>query len=176
MAGFKTPEVEETVGCNLIPMIDIMFLLLLFFMLGADMSQRELENVTLPKADQVREDSKTREKFGRTTVNIQLRDQSLEPEKLPIEYLQDEKNWVPVIRGRPYPDWANLKMQLEEEGKTDLEEEVDPIAKKRLSGRFVQVRADKHAPFVMIQRVIEVAGQAGLYKVEAAASKPDPSQ
>ena len=43
MSRFKTADVEESVGCNLIPMIDIMFLLLLFFMLGADMSQRDLE-------------------------------------------------------------------------------------------------------------------------------------
>src|SRR5437870_8595879 len=56
---------------NLVPMIDIMFLLLLFFMLGADMSQRELEEVELPKADQVKDD--TKEQNGgskRTNVNI----------------------------------------------------------------------------------------------------------
>ena len=52
MGGFKVPETEESVGCNLIPMIDIMFLMLLFFMLGADMTQRELADVKLPKADQ----------------------------------------------------------------------------------------------------------------------------
>ena len=38
----KSKEAQHT-NPNLIPMIDIMFLLLLFFMLGADMGQRELE-------------------------------------------------------------------------------------------------------------------------------------
>src|SRR5258705_13787491 len=72
MSKFKGPDVEESVACNLIPMIDIMFLLLLFFMLGADMSQRELEDVILAKADQVKQESKLKaeNEGGRTTVNI----------------------------------------------------------------------------------------------------------
>jgi hypothetical protein len=68
---FKGPDAEENVACNLIPMIDIMFLLLLF-MLGADMSARELEEVVLPKADQVADESKIKQEGegARTTVNI----------------------------------------------------------------------------------------------------------
>jgi biopolymer transport protein ExbD len=172
MGGFKVPKTEENVGCNLIPMIDIMFLLLLFFMLGADMSQRELEHVSLPRADQIKEDSKTRDKYGRTTVNIHLRDEEAESAKLSAEYLQDPENWVVVVRGKPF-DWASLKTQLEEEGKEDLEDQIDPVAKKRLSGRSVQIRADRMAPYGLIQKVIEVSGQAGLYKVEVAAARPE---
>ena len=56
MTRFRGPEVQEEIPCNLIPMIDIMFLLLLFFMLGADMGQRELEDVILPKALNVKEE------------------------------------------------------------------------------------------------------------------------
>ena len=43
------PSVKEDVTCNLIPMVDIMFLLLLFFILGADMSQREQADLILPE-------------------------------------------------------------------------------------------------------------------------------
>ena len=53
MARKHGPSVKEDVTANLIPMIDIMFLLLLFFMLGADMSQRELAELVLPLADTV---------------------------------------------------------------------------------------------------------------------------
>src|SRR5688572_2770926 len=70
MSGrFAAPEAEESVACNLIPMIDIMFLLLLFFMLGADMSQRELEDVELPKADMVKKDDPTFE-AGEKRTNV----------------------------------------------------------------------------------------------------------
>ena len=49
MAAKKLQGAEHT-NPNLIPMIDIMFLLLLFFMLGADMGHRDLESVRLPKS------------------------------------------------------------------------------------------------------------------------------
>src|SRR5438477_11697214 len=52
----KQIQSQEGISPQLIPMIDIMFLLLLFFMLGADMGQRELEEVKLPMADGVKED------------------------------------------------------------------------------------------------------------------------
>src|SRR5215510_262974 len=43
-------KAQVHVNPQIIPMIDIMFLLLLFFMLGADMGHRELEDVRLPRA------------------------------------------------------------------------------------------------------------------------------
>src|SRR5262245_6013279 len=52
----KQLAVSETINPNLIPMIDIMFLILLFFMLSADMGSRELEEVLLPIAKDVKED------------------------------------------------------------------------------------------------------------------------
>jgi len=173
MGGFKTPETEENVGGNLIPMIDIMFLLLLFFMLGADMSQRELENVTLPKADQIKEDEKIREKFGRTTINVMLRDDSKPPSELSREYLQDDKNWTIAIRGHSFPDYNSLKTQLQAEAELDLQEQPDPIAKKKLSERFVQIRADGYAPYGLVQKIIDVASQVGLFTVEVAAARPE---
>ena len=66
----EKPEVKEDISPNLIPMIDIMFLLLLFFMLGADMSQRESVEVKLPLADQVKEDKEKVDPDPETTVNI----------------------------------------------------------------------------------------------------------
>ena len=52
------PTVKEDVTCNLIPMVDIMFLLLLFFILGADMTQREQADLVLPTASEIKEDDK----------------------------------------------------------------------------------------------------------------------
>src|SRR5262245_65168899 len=64
-------KTEEELNPNLIPMIDIMFLLLLFFMLGADMGQRELEEVMLPKAMSMKEDKEKKEKDkNRLTINV----------------------------------------------------------------------------------------------------------
>src|SRR6185436_19395750 len=71
MGRFQGPQAEENVGCNLIPMIDIMFLLLLFFMLGADMTIHENADVVLPKADKAQEDKDDGATAGRrSTVNV----------------------------------------------------------------------------------------------------------
>ena len=39
------PSIVEEIAPNLIPLVDIMFLLLLFFILGTDMGHRQLEDV-----------------------------------------------------------------------------------------------------------------------------------
>ena len=69
MSRFKSVDVEENVACNLIPMIDIMFLLLLFFMLSADMTQRVDEDMTLPVASKAKEDEK-KGNSDTTTLNL----------------------------------------------------------------------------------------------------------
>ena len=56
----QRPSVKEDVTCNLIPMVDIMFLLLLFFILGADMSQREQADLVLPEASEIKENEKVK--------------------------------------------------------------------------------------------------------------------
>ena len=67
----EAAKAEESISPNLIPMIDIMFLLLLFFMLSADMSQRQLEEVVLPQASEVKEDDKNKtEGEELVTLNI----------------------------------------------------------------------------------------------------------
>src|SRR3989442_12800213 len=85
---------EEGVSPNLIPMIDIMFLLLLFFMLGADMSQRELTAVILPEASEVQEAKNEREKGAEyLTLNIHpMRDATSEQDAMSPTF-RDESNW-----------------------------------------------------------------------------------
>src|SRR5437867_13406542 len=71
MSKAKILQIQEDVSPNLMPMIDIMFLLLLFFMLGADMGQRELEEVMLPKALSMKEEKENKEKDkNKLTINV----------------------------------------------------------------------------------------------------------
>lgn len=175
MSKHKLPPVKEDVSPNLIPMIDIMFLLLLFFMLGADMTQREFAEVMLPIADKVQEDDgKNKEGEPTTTINIHhdtaiscaLADNG--------GVCREAGHWQWNIRGKPY-DKTTIGKQLQIEADEALEDTVDPNAKKRLSKRKVTIRADKNAPYGDIQKVIEFAGLAGMYKVEIAAAKPAPA-
>src|SRR5262249_32354000 len=122
MGKFSPPPIEESVTPNLIPMIDIMFLLLLFFMLGADISQRELTEVILPQADQVQETSNVAETGAQyLTVNIHPKNDAAADSTGPEG--RDEANWLFAIRGQEFTA-ATLPDQLELEADRAIEPEI----------------------------------------------------
>jgi len=163
MSRRKPPGVKEDVTCNLIPMIDIMFLLLLFFMLGADMGHRELESVVLPKADHVTKDEFD-DKEGRLTINAHHRENipcSLHGSK---QICRSDAHWEIAFRGKDCtdPDVLTLALKGSVSGRPD-----DPLESKR-----VMIRADAGAPYGLAQRAMNVCAKNGIYKVEVGAAKP----
>ena len=172
----KPPTIKEDVTCNLIPMVDIMFLLLLFFLLGADMSQREQAELVLPTASEIKENDKVKGEDPTTTVNIQ-HSQNGDLGKCPINvsggYCRQPDHWAVVIRGREVPR-ETLKDQLKAEADEVLEADPDPEAKVRLSKRKIIIRADKAAPYGDVNKIIEICGLVGIYKVEVGAAVPAP--
>ena len=178
MAHKKAPTIEESISPNLIPMIDIMFLLLLFFMLGADMSQRELAGeLILPEAAKVPEDdNKKVTGEEQTTINIhhETEDGSACPINANGGICREEGHWQWSIRGKGF-NKTTIKEQLAIEAQMNMETEPDPIAKKVLSARNVLIRADSAAPYGDIQAVITECGGVGIYKVEVAAARPAPT-
>jgi biopolymer transport protein ExbD len=174
MGKHKLPALKEDISPNVVPMIDIMFLLLLFFMLGADMSQRESVEVQLPKADMIKEDKEQDKDERETIVNVHP-DQSVPAEIFTDPRAsRDKKLWVISMRGNVYTV-EQLKTQLKIEAEEFLEEGVDAAAGRRLSSKKLLIRAEKEAPFGVVQKVIETAGSVGMYKVEVAGSKPAPT-
>src|SRR5262245_60327974 len=160
--------VKEDVTCNLIPMVDIMFLLLLFFILGADMSQREQADLVLPTATEIKENDKVKSPEPTTTVNIQHSQSIPCPINTSGGVCRDESHGAVVIRGREVPR-AALKDQLKAEADEVLEDDIDPDAKQRLSKRKVIIRADKAAPYGDVNKIIEICGGVGIYKIEVGA-------
>jgi len=151
-------KTSEHVNPNLIPMIDIMFLLLLFFMLGADMGHRELEEVRLPKADQARKDE-LRDKEGRLTINAHHDDKTACKTYDENRICRLEAHWKIVFRGEDCtkPDQlAGALARATEPGKD----------------RRVMIRADAGAPFGLPQRAMNVCAKEGIFKIEVGAAMP----
>ncbi len=166
----KKVAVQEDVAPNLIPMVDIMFLLLLFFMLGSDMGQRDLEEVQLPEALSVKEDKEKEGKHSRFTVNVY---HVYEKEMKCAAYLGEhlcleEKHWRIGIKGRDYTDSEKLYLALKNEASVPGAREPG----SKFSERPVMVRADKSAPYGEVQRVINACARAGIYKIEVGAATP----
>jgi biopolymer transport protein ExbD len=162
--------VEENVSPNLIPMIDIMFLLLLFFMLSADMTERRAEDLVLPRASSARPDDSA---HADEIVNIHHR--TAPGSSCAVHenggVCRDENHWGWAVLGREYTDTA-LPAQLAELAGRHVETSVDPVARKRLSAAKVLVRADGSAPYGDVQKVIEACGLATIHEVEVAAALP----
>jgi len=172
MGKHRLPPLKEDISPNVVPMIDIMFLLLLFFMLGADMSQRESVEVVLPVADQVKETIDDRDR-RETTVNVHPDGTQNEAIFNDVRESRDPKYWKISMRGISYTI-EELKTQLKIEAEEFLEPDVDKEAGKRLSRVHLLIRAERNAPFGLVQKVIETAGSVGMYRVEIAGNKPPP--
>jgi biopolymer transport protein ExbD len=156
----KKPKISEHVNPNLIPMIDIMFLLLLFFMLGADMGHRELETVRLPQAKAATKDTQ-QDKEGRLTINANHKEQVSCSEYRYQTVCRNDAHWEIAFRGRNCTDPEVLAKAL-----SDVEREG------ALSKRRVMIRADAGAPFGLAQRAMNVCASKGIFKLEMGAAKP----
>jgi biopolymer transport protein ExbD len=169
----KKLSVQEEVSPNLIPMIDIMFLLLLFFMLSADMGQRELEDVILPKAVNIKDDAKAegRDK-DRLTINVFHRPEIRCGEFKSERVCRDDSHWRVGIKGRDYSEPEKLQGFLKKEADASRGQDKN---NPQISERKVMIRADKTAPYGLAQRAMNVCAKAGIYKVEVGAARPMPT-
>ena len=140
-------KVEEDVSPNLIPMIDIMFLLLLFFMLGADMGQRELEPVRLPGADVAEKDPGGE----RLTLNVTHGPPSC-ADYGAARTCREDRHWSLRVRGVEL-EGAALAARLKAES----------------PDRPVMIRADAASPYGFAQKAMLACAQAGLRKISVGA-------
>ena len=161
-------QVQEEVSPNLIPMIDIMFLLLLFFMLGADMGQRELEEVALPKAMSVKEDKDATKEKDRLTINVYHRYEVKCAAYAKEQVCRDDAHWRVGIKGKDYSEPEKLQGYLNKEAAPFKTDPKNP----QVSERKVMIRADNTAPFGLAQRAMNVCAKAGIYKIEVGAARP----
>ncbi|MHC5079836.1 MAG: ExbD/TolR family protein [Planctomycetota bacterium] len=141
---------KTEIRMNMTPMIDVVFQLIIFFMLVTEMSQAELESLNLPEASMALPDDP---ELGRITVNI------LPPEAEGICRIK--------VRGREM-NLGQLRQYLKIEASLDR----DP-ARPALSNRPLMIRADKTAPFRYTQAVMQecVRTGVGIWKVQIATTQ-----
>lgn len=177
----KSVSTEDSVYMNVIPMVDIMFLLLLFFMLTADFGGRELEEVTLVTGQTIKED-KQEDAKGRANLNV-FHTPTVKSQG-PIncnDYDSDRAchdvgHWNIAIRGKRYgsvslEQWAKDQAYWHKKDK-EKKSEADAKNPQVPTDLRVMVRCDKRAPFQYPQLIMEKMALAGIYKLEYGASEP----
>ncbi len=142
---------HETVKMDMTPMIDVVFQLIIFFMLVTDMSQQDLAELKLPYAQTAAKDELMK---GRLTFNL-LKDGEIEI-KRDRKGTMDDPNTQDWVRGFLQREVA--KKPLEPDGTSD---------------RPILIRADRETEFKHVQKILRVCGENGIriYKIHLAAAQ-----
>jgi len=178
--GIKQVSAESAVTPNLVPMVDVMFLLLLFLMVGADMRQREREEVRLPMASSAKEENPnqdTEDAERALTLNVYHTGENCQAYDV-SGLCTDKSHWSIGIKGTDYGEdkAQELKAYLEGEVQNERERRGQPPPEagklKPPSELKVQIRADKAALYGFVQRAMNSCADAGIYKIEIGAALP----
>jgi biopolymer transport protein ExbD len=138
------------VNCNVVPLLDVMFLLLIFLMLGSDMSVRETAAVRLARASEAKP-AKDRPPGRVVTLNVVPKGDA----------------WTYSMSDREY-DAAALPARLAVVAGDAMEPAA--INGRALSAVTLTIRCDKDAPYSFVQDALTACASAGIYKTEVAAA------
>lgn len=140
----KSKKMED-VEMDMTPMIDVVFNLIIFFMLVTQMVTIERAELELPRADNAQEEEV--EDKNQFIVNIH-------------EKPDDNGRWIETSLGKH--TWAELSQLLYEEAQAKFNETEE------VSDRQVLIRADIKTPYRMVQRVMIECSKQKIYKVSFA--------
>lgn len=152
---------------DLTPMIDIVFNLIIFFMVVSELSNLDVEAVELPFADQA---EKAKPAGGRAEDKI-------------LQVNVTESGMIKA-RGKPYTAdpqqkgsarHAWLGDMLEAEAAGYEREPPDPSNPNVQPSKLrINIRADKRSPFKHVQFIFDLCVKNGIYKTSLAATQDDP--
>ena len=154
---------ETDMEMNMTPMIDVVFLLIIFFMIITDLTQQDLEDLELPMVKNAVEDKPDPNEW-RPILNIKCDGEII----LSREVLYDPKA-DNTGGGDPY---EALKNRLSLMAKDMARDPDDP---QQLPDEALLIRADMSTPFKHIQEVMKFCGEKGIqiWKIQLAASVPN---
>ncbi len=150
--------IDDSSEMDMTPMIDIVFNLLIFFMVVTDLSQKDLADLTLPLAHMAEED-KGDDPDDRVIVNIDKHGQILYKSRART---LEELGTILDKAKRLY----DLKMKAK--GKSGLE---DIGGGAKASKLYVLLRADKDTPWQHVQWLMTIMAEQKLYKLQFATKK-----
>ncbi len=157
MARRKLPPELEQEGFNLTPMIDIVFQLIIFFMLVTDMARVQLEPVVLPYASKAMKDSYV--DVSLLVLNV-LKDGTVK--------IQGKVFWSPKDKD----DNKRLEDVFVGRRQNKLYQEV--AGKEEWVKYPLLVRADRSTPFEHLQKILMIATlHGGVTRVQLGAKQTE---
>jgi len=160
--------VQEEIEMDMTPMIDCVFLLMIFFVLVIDLSQKNLEDLILPRAEFMEPDESPPE--GRPIINI-LQNGTV--------IYGGEVYFDPTKDGKDYKKIAELLLSIRRDG---IAKETLHLVDKDIGGMTAKViddpiliRADKWTEWHFVGEVMKQCSQPQIafWKVQLALSDQD---
>lgn len=146
MAGRKKTEVNADAEMDMTPIIDVVFNLVIFFMLTANMAQTQVAKLELPAANEADTTSEA------------------DPTRLIVNVL---KSGVVEIAGQ---NMSDNEGELRKLLKAEADQKRDP-ANPKFSEKALLVRVDSNCKYDDVQRFMQLCTEFGIYKLEFAALK-----
>jgi biopolymer transport protein ExbD len=146
---------SDSAEMNMTPMIDIVFNLLIFFMLVVDLKTKDLAELTLPVAHMAEQD-KANDPDDRVILNLDKYGQILWKSR--VITLEELGTVLGNLRDRYEIKMKNL-------GKSGTEELPGGGKASKL---YVLLRADKDAPWQHVQWLMTIMAEQKLYKLQFA--------
>ena len=154
--------VQKMVGgeseLDMTPMIDIVFNLLIFFMLVTDLNQKDLADLTLPIAHMADED-KADDPDDRVILNVDKEGQVLYKSRA---ITLDELGTILDKTKRLYD------MKQKQKGKDGYEDVAPGVKASKL---YVLLRADKDTPWQHVQWLMTIMAEQKLFKLQFATKR-----
>ncbi len=154
----ETPEMDMT------PMIDCVFLLMIFFVLIIDLSQQNLEDLILPEAKYQEADDQPPE--NRPVINLL---------QTGAVYYKGKMQYDPAVHGNDYSGIMRMLKLIKQTG--NLKTTSENIGGKQIDlvDDPVLLRADKWTEWHYVGEVMKQCSQpeAAFWKIELAMSEKD---
>jgi biopolymer transport protein ExbD len=163
----KRVQVDPPPKPDLTPMIDIVFNLIIFFMIVSELSNLTVEQLELAYASEAQDPKKMKQGSSDKVLQVNV---------LPDGLIK--------IRGAGYSDDPKLKGQypslkefLEIEAAGYEREEPDPSNPNLAPSKMrINIRADKETKFKNVQSIFDACSKNGVYKTSLAATKENPTK
>ena len=160
--------VQQNVEMDMTPMIDCVFLLMIFFVLVIDLSQKNLEDLILPRAEFQEPDDQPPE--NRPIINVLQNGSVIYEKQVVYDPAKDGKNYAPI---------KQLLIDIRRKG---VLTNTLHIKEENIGGKMVGliddpilIRADKWTEWNYIGEIMKQCSQPEIafWKVELAMSEQD---
>lgn len=151
----KNPFMGDT-ELDLTPMIDVVFQLMIFFMIVTDMSATDYVELVMPIA----KNAQKPEGKDKAIIIINIKNQ------------KQHGKYFFMLRGQKLPDYKRLEKVIKIESKNAGKEPNTDAPGSMISKLKVVIRCDRNVEYGVVQDVFKACALNGVWKIAVGANQP----